>query len=50
LVICNNILEILAASLFTVYLVKPGIHVSGETIESEFKIKEMKICVAIEIQ
>jgi hypothetical protein len=50
LIICNNVLEILAASLFTVCLVKLGFHVSGETFESECGMKEMKICVAVEIQ
>jgi len=30
--------------------VKPGFYVSEETIENECKMKEMKICVAIETQ
>jgi len=43
-------LEIPAASLFTVYLVKPGFYVSEGAVESECKIKRMKIYVAIETQ
>jgi hypothetical protein len=50
LIICSNASEELAVSLFTVYLVNPGFYVSEWTIESECKIKEMKICAAIEIK
>jgi hypothetical protein len=46
----NNALEELAASLFTVCTVKPGSYVSEGTIESECKIKEVKILVAVEIK
>jgi hypothetical protein len=38
-----------AASAFTVYIVKLGFYVSEGTISNECKIKEMKMCVAIEI-
>jgi hypothetical protein len=31
-------------------MVKPGFYISEETIESECKMKEMKISVAIETQ
>jgi hypothetical protein len=42
------VLEILAASLYTIYLVKPGYYVNEGKIERECTIKEMKICVAFE--
>lgn len=50
LIIHSNALAELAASLFTVYTVKPGSYVSEWTIESECSIKGMKICVAVEIK
>jgi hypothetical protein len=43
LITFNNELEELPASLFSVCTVKPGSYVSEGTIESECKIKEMKI-------
>jgi HD superfamily phosphohydrolase YqeK len=46
----NNALEELAASLVTVCTVTHGSYVSERTIESEYKIKDMKILVAIEIK
>jgi len=50
LITFNNALEELAASLVTVCTVKPGSYVSESTIESECKIKEVKILVAVEIK
>ena len=48
LINCNNVLEILAASLFNIYSVKPGFYICEGTIESDCKIEEVEICVAIE--
>ena len=50
LIIHSNALAEFAASLFTVYTVKPGSYVSEGTVQSEHEIKEMKICVAVEIK
>jgi len=33
-----------------VYLVKPEVYVSEETIKNECKTKEIKVCVTVEIK
>jgi hypothetical protein len=50
LIVCSNTLVELAASLFTACTVRHGFCDFEGTVESECKMKGMKICVAIEIQ
>ena len=51
LIICNDILEELATTLFTVYkyLVKPEVMFLKGPFKNECKIKDLKTCAAIEI-
>jgi hypothetical protein len=48
-IICIDILEELATSLFTVYLVKSGFMFLKGPFKNKCKIKELKTCAAIEI-
>jgi hypothetical protein len=49
LIICIDILEELATSLFTVCLVKPGFMFLKGPFKNKCKIKELDTCAAIEI-
>jgi len=49
LIICIDILEKLATSLFTVYLVQPGFMFLKGPFKNDCKIEELKTCAAIKI-